>query len=109
MTSEEWGKLSPRERDALIAQTLFGIMPHRCGEVDVFTIDREWLDMGDYSYYIKGEGHYRIDDYTTDNNASRLVEAAIERRELKCSYATELLAILDHYTMRGDYNEYWDL
>lgn len=106
---KNWEAMTPRERDAEIAQTFFGITPHRCGEMDVFTIDRVWLEEGDYSYYVEGEGHYRIDEYTTDYNAVSLVESAIGRRELKCTYVTELLQLCGHYTMRGDFNEYWDL
>jgi hypothetical protein len=46
---------------------------------------------------------------STDIVAAQLMEAMIGQRELKCSYVTELLIILGHYTMRGDFNEYWDL
>jgi hypothetical protein len=86
-----WEAMTPRERDAEIEEKIFGRHPDRAS--------RSWQD------------GYACEDtyYTTDPEAARLVEDEIERRELKCTYVTELLQLCGHYTMRGDFNEYWDL
>lgn len=122
MDSETWAALKPRDRDALIAEQVMGweklpAPKYRLPDesvVELFVGDFYFhADNGSRFMYWPWPMHFYpnqlVPEFSTQVAAAHEVEDEIERRELKCSYVTELLIILGHYTMRGDFNEYWDL
>lgn len=65
-----------RALDALIAEKFFGLQPILVNtDMEIFTLQRQFLDAGDY-YIMVGGGIERLPDYSTDiRDAWQLVEA----------------------------------
>jgi hypothetical protein len=99
MTNDAWAALSPRERDALVAERLGLPLEPPCGyyhRVD----DAEYSD-GRWSGWCYDCGSPIADvapkprHYTTDPAAARLVEDEIERRGLRETYAERVVEVID--------------
>lgn len=84
-----------RELDAACARAL-GIETRLVeDDVSVFTVDRQFLDTGDY-YYIDVEGSTRrLPLFSTDPTAARMLEKHIGARGLEARYIDALIEIVN--------------
>lgn len=89
MSNKDWSKMTPRERDAWIAEWM-GITVYR----DTHTISDEVVLVGAYDGPKDNEQATRILDYTTDPVAARLILDEVNQRGLHERFVQSLIHVM---------------
>lgn len=81
--------MSNRDTDALVAEKVMGLRPIKNDDSMIFTIHRDWVDIGDYYYELPGSSAVdEVPHYSTDIRAAWEVIESMTKRGLWCEMRT---------------------